>query len=579
MREMKKNFLDKGWVCLVDKMGDDYRILQSARVSTGGEASKGDKADRGLIRYLYKNKHCYDDKTEIMTEKGFILFKELKDEKVATFSTDSSKFLRYETPKEKIIDNYSGEMYHFDGDVDLCVSPNHKIYFRKARDKKSTYHFDFAAGEDSYNNPKKIKNAEAHIKMKKSSSGSIVNFKEREMFGMDIINFSKIIGFFIGEGNSNSKNTIGFHLKKKRKIKFLKDITLNSNVELRKLKNDVYIFDFLNIKEWIDENCYDENRNKKIPEFYFYESSMVIDALFEGLRNSNGSNKRSTWIYSTTSKKLANQLQAIGSINGRTITLNSSSDYLYILNFSTRRVEANVNDSRGGSNLNIINYTGNIYSVTVSTGLIMVRRNRKIVLSGNSTPFEQVVFTFHCKIPNFVATHLLRHRTFSFNMISQRYSQIKDDYYIPKEWRAQGITNHQGSGEKFESDENIRLQNEYVNEIENSFLNYNEMIETKVAKEMARLVLPSSVYTELYFTVDYRNLLHFLELRLHEHAQFETRVFAEAIESILNEIDGLKWSMEIFKEDTELQWKIQKLLSSKKEPATILKALEEAFGI
>ncbi len=175
---MREEFLDHGFVELIESMGDDYRILQSARVSTGGLGMITDKRDRGLIRYLQKNKHCYDDQTEVMTEKGFILFNNLKDEKIATFSTNSAEFSGYETPKEKISDGYDGEMYHFDGDIDLCVSPNHKIYFKKARDKKATYHLDFAAGDTLYKKSIKIKNADAHIKMKISSSGSVIEFKE-----------------------------------------------------------------------------------------------------------------------------------------------------------------------------------------------------------------------------------------------------------------------------------------------------------------------------------------------------------------------------------------------------------------
>ncbi len=203
---------------------------------------------------------------------------------------------------------------------------------------------------------------------------------------------------------------------------------------------------------------------------------------------------------------------------------------------------------------------------TADRGLI-----RYLYKNKHMSPFEQVVFTFHAKVPNFVMKQYLRHRTFSTNEYSQRYSEVTADFYIPDEWRKQGSTNHQGSGEKCSPTSNSLHNEEYREAVGETFANYQTMLDNGIAKEMARMVLPSSVYTEFYFTVDLRNLLHFLELRLHSHAQLEIRVFAEAILSILkNESLNLRWTMEIFEEMTELSWKIQETLSSKIEPNKIL---------
>lgn len=196
---------------------------------------------------------------------------------------------------------------------------------------------------------------------------------------------------------------------------------------------------------------------------------------------------------------------------------------------------------------------------------------RYLYKNQHMSPFEQVVFTFHAKVPNFVMKQILRHRTFSFNEYSQRYSEVSNDYYIPEEWRKQGTTNHQGSGEPLKCGSNAIVEQEYIEAIEESLNNYQNMIDNEIAKEMARIVLPSSIYTEFYFTVNLRNLLHFLELRLHEHTQLETRVFAEAINKILHSLPELKWTIEIFDEITQLNWKIQKILGSKIEPKEIIK--------
>jgi len=199
---------------------------------------------------------------------------------------------------------------------------------------------------------------------------------------------------------------------------------------------------------------------------------------------------------------------------------------------------------------------------------------RYLYKNKHMTPFEQVVLTFHAKVPNFVMKQYLRHRTFSTNEYSQRYSPVIEDFYTPEDWRIQGLTNHQGSGDTFEPFENFNITLEYEEAMDLALYNYEVMISRGVAKEMARMVIPSSIYTEFYFTVDLRNLLHFLELRLHEHAQHEIRVFAQAILYILNEKEELKWTMEIFKEMTELNWKVQEMLSKKIKPKVILDLLE-----
>ena len=233
----------------------------------------------------------------------------------------------------------------------------------------------------------------------------------------------------------------------------------------------------------------------------------------------------------------------------------------------------------------LVDYMGDDYrilqSARVSTGGVASKGDKEdrgliryLYKNFHQTPFEQVVFTFHCKIPNFVATHLLRHRTFSFNMISQRYSQVDEEYYVPKEWRKQGITNHQGSGKSFSEKDNYDLNFSYKSDMTDTFSIYEEFVDKDVAKEMARMFLPSSVYTELYFTVNLRNLLHFLELRLHDHAQYETREFAKGISRILHEQTDLVWTMEIFDEMTSLNYKLQEKLGENISIERMIAALD-----
>lgn len=158
------------------------------------------------------------------------------------------------------------------------------------------------------------------------------------------------------------------------------------------------------------------------------------------------------------------------------------------------------------------------------------------------TPFEHCYFQFHVCCPIYVARQWMRHRWGSFNEISARYTQVKDEFYIPAEFRGQDIKNRQGSV-KADFD-NEALRKLYEESVESSFATYNKLIEAGVAREMARGVLPVCQYTQFYWSVNARSLLNFLQLRTDGHAQYEIRVYADAIAKIFKE--KMPWSWEAF---------------------------------
>lgn len=166
-----------------------------------------------------------------------------------------------------------------------------------------------------------------------------------------------------------------------------------------------------------------------------------------------------------------------------------------------------------------------------------------------------------------------KHRTFSYNEYSLRFSEAIKDYYVPSDFRIQGKKNHQGSGDAFDEDENLMFKDVYEEIIEQSETAYEGFIEDGVARELARGVLPSCQYTEMYMTVNLRNLFHFLSLRLHEHAQMEIRVYAEAILQILKGIDELKWSVNIFEEVNDFDYKVLAMLDEVRKEENGIKQL------
>lgn len=158
---------------------------------------------------------------------------------------------------------------------------------------------------------------------------------------------------------------------------------------------------------------------------------------------------------------------------------------------------------------------------------------RYLMRHWHTTPFEMVEFKFRVKCPIFVARQHMRHRTASINEVSARYSLIDDGYYIPSPFRAQSVTNKQGSSE--ESIEDLDVYATYVVACETAFKAYKKLIESGVARELARGVLPQCTYTEFYWKINLHNLLHYLHLRMHPHAQKEIRDLACMMFDIVKE--------------------------------------------
>ncbi|OQX29897.1 MAG: thymidylate synthase (FAD) [Spirochaeta sp. LUC14_002_19_P3] len=148
----------------------------------------------------------------------------------------------------------------------------------------------------------------------------------------------------------------------------------------------------------------------------------------------------------------------------------------------------------------------------------------------HTSPFEQVVLTFHARMPIFVARQWVRHRTARLNEISGRYSVLNDDFYLPEleDICAQSADNKQGREESpLPPDQGKAVRTIIKEACEESCKAYEQLLGLDTARELARMVLPLNLYTEWYWQIDLHNLFHFLHLRLDAHAQREIRVYAE----------------------------------------------------
>ncbi|KAF2958651.1 MAG: FAD-dependent thymidylate synthase [Thermotoga caldifontis] len=137
----------------------------------------------------------------------------------------------------------------------------------------------------------------------------------------------------------------------------------------------------------------------------------------------------------------------------------------------------------------------------------------------HETPFEHVTFTFHVKCPIFVARQWMRHRIASYNELSGRYTEYEDEFYIPSKERL---------------DERFIEKMKEVYEF--SYKTYQELVDSGVRKEIARMVLPTALYTQFIWTVNARSLMNFLSLRADSHAQWEMQQYALAVAQIFKAI-------------------------------------------
>jgi len=155
----------------------------------------------------------------------------------------------------------------------------------------------------------------------------------------------------------------------------------------------------------------------------------------------------------------------------------------------------------------------------------------------HTTPFEMVEFKFHHVMPIFVARQWIRHRTASVNEYSGRYSIVPDRFYhpSPQEVRRQSTANRQG-GEGGVDEMTAREFCEYLDAVEATYARYQALIDKGVAREMARIALPLSIYTEWYWKCDLHNIFHFLALRMDRHAQQEIRDYARAMFALIQPI-------------------------------------------
>lgn len=196
-----------------------------------------------------------------------------------------------------------------------------------------------------------------------------------------------------------------------------------------------------------------------------------------------------------------------------------------------------------------VSYGQGTKKVNEDRGLI-----RYLLRHRHTTPFEMIEFKFHMAMPIFIARQWIRHRTANVNEYSGRYSIMPDQFYRPtvEEVRKQSASNRQGGEETFverlpggiaelkpaSSDGYATAEAfvQYLADAEAMYDRYLKLTEQGVSRELARIGLPVSLYTQWYWKCDLHNILRFLSLRMDKHAQLEIRRYAQAMYALLEPI-------------------------------------------
>ena len=544
-----------GRVDYIDHIGDERRILNAARVSFGKHSDDPNLSpqDHKLLRYLIDHRHtCYDPHTEVLTSDGWVKWPDVKEKHLLGVWNPEQESLVYEKPKRLVASNFDGEMYRVEhGGVDLLVTPNHKMWVSQRKQTK---------GEDGKWRP--IFQDFGLVSAKDLGNRSMIRYSklaphlhaariDTDFYALlqsscspeDVCRF---LGFFIGDGyaGGSDKACVTFHLKKERKVSYLLSLCEALNLEVIERANNTYAVRFLWDAIVMRKHFYGKDRRKRIPAMLSLSMNKFESLAFmDGLKNSDGHSpsrykNRESWIFCTAYSSVADEAQRIALHAGLSCNLNVQQSGMFSMHICSRMNYPVINQT--SNNTSSVRYVGNVYCAETSTGVLVVRRNGKVVLSGNST-LEHNIYTFRFVVPLFVRGQHHRHRMWSYNEISRRYTEFDLEFYEPEGFRVQHKSNKQASTMEWFDPAILSLGGGQASELlkehtKRSMEFFEALLEQGVAREMARMVLPQNMYVQYWGTCDLNNLVKFLELRIKPDAQWEIRRVAWAILLMLNDL-------------------------------------------
>lgn len=530
---------------LLDYMGDDLAVANAARVSFNKESEhftfrkdveKG--SDEGLIEYLAKYDHwCYDDKTEVFTQRGWVKFIDVGfEDKVAQvhgWEQDDFKF-DFVTPLEIHKNWYEGVMYEVDSSkISYSVTPHHKMLYMGRNSKGLKNLWEVGNSDKIFGKFKRLKTA--------------AKYSDDQLSPRDLLE-GKLVGFLLGDGfhslKYNNPRTVYVRLKVERKIEYLTELLEELGIRFKKVqdKRGVTIFT-------ID---YKLNMYQNSEKYFSVEDAIgrgysFCKGLYEGLLNSDGSVKRKTFTFSSSSESLIELFCAVSTLLGQNPIMNKPrhmenpkhrTNYRVML--QTRDVFTVNSGKSAGCKEVERDYKGYVCCVSVPSGMLLVRRNGLQMVCGN-TPFSHTAIKLRCSAPVPIRTQAFKHKIGMVeNEESRRYISSTPEIFIPDFFRVkpEGSIKQGSAGEH---PYNSSWLHNYKAITESAVKAYEDMIEDGVCPEQARFILPQGTIVNWIWTGNLVSFANFYNKRTDPTAQKEVKILAEMVGEIVQPLFPVSW--------------------------------------
>lgn len=478
---MRCDYLDQGYVELVDYMGDDQRVVESARISFKGKPYT-DERDTKLIHYLISHGHCVIHGTKILTA-------DLRWVPVETLEV---------------------------GDKLLAFSEQKGVYKEKTRTYRN-YVFTEVTGTG-----------------KKLEDTYTITLENGETLSCTADHK------WLGVSQIDNSNTKGSNILSWLRTDEIRTKLPTHRIYLPKLFSvwetpENYEVGYV-AGAWDGEGCLSKRTSMSRLQITQRQNEMLTE--FARIHTKFGFTTTCKWF----SKKSKQQTQPV---SVTTILGGFSETLRFLGTFRPKRLlakwlQTDLSASKVRSQelhrVVSVEYAGKQPITLLST------ESRTYIANGypahNTSPLEQVVFVFHIKLPIFVMRQLVRHRTARINEVSGRYTSLPDEFYIPSisQMKRQDKANRQGSAEPLSQGLAVEMQLQMLEQCKEAFELYRKLLNAGLSREMARIVLPLNTYTEIIWQMDLNNLLKFLDQRLHPHAQWEMQELARLIKELIQPI-------------------------------------------
>ncbi len=507
-----------------------------------------------VVEKCLKKKHfgpCYDDQTEILTSQGWVFFSELEGQKVAQWEKETNS-ISFVEPLAKVKIDYYGSIHNYSSRyLDMRVTPDHKMV-TSHRGKYGWSKFDFAKSSEEFGRSFRI-----------PVTGKLTQSTPRYSYEL-----SALVGFYLGDGCTKlGSSFLNFRLKLSRKIEFLK--SLGFEVEEMAAPN-FKVF----VGEELVNGLFSKLSQQKVKHLSLELGlTLNFEGLMHGLKNSDGTKVRGDlkFSYDSTSQVLLDNLQALATLNGVHGSINSNGKNgtripqhkpCSRICFTLRdyvRFEPTKNRTRDVT-LESEKYNGFVYCVKVPTGAVVVRRNRKVFISGNCEHPQISVNVVG--YPHTTMQQLRTHRTgITFDVQSGRYTGkrivkaisellpntlanldhnmkvIQGVFFIrPAETYRDRFSN----GVDWDPN-NLETRLELVEWYSEIIGNYTFHTDNGMPPEMARdLFIPYSIRQNFLMSCNLRSAIHLLEMRYKTDAELECQWFCDQFFGEL-----MKWAPEI----------------------------------